>query len=372
MRVALIGYKFMGKAHSAAYRDVIRYFSPPVEPVMQVITGRNEEGVKKAKEQFGWEEYSTSWEEVVKREDIQIVDISTPNSTHHPIALACAREKKHVICEKPLAMNLSQAKEMYSAVEEAGVVHMVCFNYRRVPAVTLAKKLIQEGRLGKIYHFRATYLQDWIVDENFPLVWRLRKETAGSGAHGDLNAHIIDLARYLVGEFSRVIGMMKTFIKRRRLPDKPDAFGEVTVDDATLFLAEFENGAVGTFEATRFATGRKNYNRFEINGSKGSLVFNLERMNELELYLRDDSEHIQGFRKILVTQPIHPYMEGWWPPGHIIGYQHTFVHTILDFLEGIAKGESPQPNFYDGMRCQEVLEAVERSWEKKEWVEIGR
>ena len=378
--VALIGYKFMGKAHSAAYRDVIRYFDSEIEPVMKVIVGRNEEGVKSAQEKFGWEEYSTSWEEVVRREDIEIVDISTPNRTHYPIAIACAKEGKHILCEKPLAMNLQEAKEMYAAVKEAGVVHMVCFNYRRVPAVMLAKKLIKEGKIGEIYHIRATYLQDWIMDPEFPLVWRLRKESAGSGAHGDLNAHLIDLARFLVGEFASVIGLMKTFIKRRPLGEMVSGltaagskeYGEVTVDDATLFLATFKNGAVGTFESTRFAGGRKNYNRFEINGSKGSIVFNLERMNELEVYFRDDPEGIQGFRTIMVTEPSHPYMEGWWPPGHIIGYQHTFVHTVLDFLKGIKDNKSPEPNFYDGMKSQEVLEAVEKSWKKKEWIEIGR
>lgn len=378
INVGLIGYKFMGKAHSAAYRDVVHYFNPKIKPVMKVICGRNEEGVKEAQEQFGWEEYETSWQKVVERDDIRLIDISTPNFTHYQIAIQGAKAGKHLLCEKPLAIDSQQAEEMHQAAEEAGVKHMVCFNYRRVPAVTLAKQLIDKGYLGNIYHFRATYLQDWIVDTSFPLVWRLKREYAGSGAHGDLNAHLIDLARYLVGEIDAVTGMSKTFIKTRPMPEEEGSLaaeggkerGEVTVDDATLFLARFKGGAIGSFEATRFATGRKNYNRFEINGSKGSLVFNLERMNELELYSKEDPTYARGFKTILATEPDHPYVGNWWPPGHIIGYQHSFVHTVYDLLNCIAEDRMPEPNFYDGMRCQQVLNAVSRSAEEGGWVKV--
>lgn len=378
INVGLIGYKFMGKAHSHAYKDVSMFFKPKAAPVMKTICGRDEAGVKKAAGQFGWESYETSWERLVKRKDIDLIDISTPNNTHRDIALAAAGAGKHILCEKPLAMNLAEAREMLQAVEEAGIKHMVCFNYRRAPAIGLAKRLIEEGKIGKIYHYRATYLQSWIVDSQFPLVWRLKKEEAGSGVHGDLNAHLIDLARYLVGEFDQVVGMSETFVKERPEPREEGSLGakagsekgKVTVDDATLFLARFKNGALGSFEATRFATGRKNFQRLEINGSEGSLVFNLERMNELEFFSLSDPDYAQGFRTILATEPSHPYTAHWWPPGHIIGYEHTFVHTVYELMEAIAADKMPSPNFADGVRCQEVMEGVEKSVEEGSWVKI--
>jgi predicted dehydrogenase len=268
---------------------------------------------------------------------------------------------------------------MVKAVEEAGVLHGLYHNYRKVPAVALAKQIISEGKLGKIFHFRGTYLQDWIVDPNFPLVWRLQKELAGSGAHGDLNAHIIDLARFLVGEFDEVVGHMETFIKKRPILAETDdrlggkastELGDVTVDDATIFLARFKEGAIGTFEATRFAPGRKNFNRFEINGSNGSLSFDFERMNELEVMFRDDPANLQGFRNINVTDGPHPYVSNWWPAGHGIGYEHTFIHTVYDAYQAIAKGELPSPNFYDGLKNQAVLEAVEISSNERKWVKV--
>ncbi len=257
--------------------------------------------------------------------------------------------------------------------------HMVAFNYRRVPAIGLAKQLIESGKLGKIYHYRATYLQDWIVDPEFPLVWRLQKDKAGSGPHGDLNAHITDLAHYLVGDIDKVIGMSETFIKKRPLEEGPVGllsaksgreYGEVTVDDATLFLAKFKGGALGSFEATRFATGRRNFERIEINGSKGSLVFNFERMNELEYYSKEDDPNEQGFKTILVTEPTHPYIKAWWPPGHTIGYEHTFIHEVYDLMQAIAGDEMPSPDFKDGVKCQAVLEAVEKSIAEERWVGI--
>jgi len=381
LNVALIGYQFMGKAHSNAYRQVARFFDDlEVEPVMKVICGRNEENVRKAAQKYGWEEYDTSWERVVERKDIDLVDVSVPGNMHAPIAIAAANAGKMVLCEKPLANTLAEARQMYEAVQKNKVPNALCHNYRFAPAVQLAKQLIDEGRIGKIYHFRGTYLQDWIVDPNFPLVWRLQKEVAGSGAHGDLNAHLIDMARFLVGEIAEVSGMMETFIKQRpKLAASDDRLGgvassemgEVTVDDAALFLVRFENGAIGSIEATRFALGRKNYNRFEINGSKGSLVFNLERMNELEVYLQDDPPHIRGFRVVQASDSVHPFMTAYWPVGHIIGYEHTFMNLIYTMLKAFDKGEEFKPNFEDGVRNQAVLEAVDVSSQQRRWVSIS-
>jgi len=379
--VALIGYKFMGKAHSNAFARVAFFFDDvKAKPVMKVICGRDETGVKAAAERFGWQEFSTDWREVIKRDDIDIVDICTPNFTHKEMAIAAAEAGKHIICEKPLANTLQDAREMLDAVKRAGVKHTVMFNYRRCPAVMLAKRLISEDKIGQIYHFRGVYLQDWIVDPTFPLVWRLDKKLAGSGALGDIGAHVIDLARFLVGEIVEVVGLSETFIKKRPLAVATDGglgasggsqMGEVTVDDATVFLARFENGAIGTFEATRFAPGRKNYNSFEINGSKGSLAFNFEDMNRLKFYSREDEPHAQGFRDILVTEPdVHDYISAWWPPGHIIGYEHPFVHQVYDFLNAIVDDAKPWPNFEDGVKCQQVLEAVIKSCEEKRWVRV--
>lgn len=377
--VGLVGYKFMGKAHSNAYRQVASFF-PDVKltPEMVALCGRDEAGVKAAAAQMGWQGYETDWRTLVARADIGLVDVSTPGDSHAAIAIEAAKNGKHIFCEKPLANTLAEARQMLDAVTRAGVVGMVNFNYRRVPAVQLAKQLIESGRLGKIYHWRAVYLQDWIMDPNFPLVWRLNKDTAGSGALGDLGAHIIDLARMLVGEISEVSGLTETFIKQRPVLAASDAslgatggseMGEVTVDDAALFLARFQNGAVGSFEATRFANGRANYNSFEVNGSKGSIVFNLERMNELNVLLNDDQSDVQGFRNVLVTNGNHPYMSAWWPAGHIIGWEHTFTHGVYDLLNGIAENKSPAATFEDGLRCQAVLDAVEQSAGSKQWVE---
>lgn len=376
INVALIGYKFMGKAHSNAYRQVTAAFDVPLKPAMTVLCGRDEAAVSAAAQQLGWQEYATDWRAVVVRDDIGLVDISTPGDSHFEIAMAAAEAGKHLWCEKPLANTLDEARQMQAAVERAGVIGMVNFNYRRVPAIQLAKQLIDQGRLGTIHHWRAVYLQDWIVDPDFPLVWRLRKEQAGSGALGDIGAHITDLARFLIGEISEVNGLLSTFIKERPLPGAmsglsatgSDQHGQVTVDDAALFLARFENGAVGSFEATRFATGRKNFNSFEINGSRGSIVFNLERLNELQFYSQDDPPEVQGFRTVLVTEGAHTYMNAWWPPGHIIGWEHTFTHSLLDLLSGIARNETPLPSFADGVRCQAVLDAVERAAQSGSWV----
>jgi predicted dehydrogenase len=364
LNIALIGYGFMGRAHSNAWRQVRSFFDVPYEPVLKVICGRDEARVTKAADRFGWEKHSTSWEDVVARKDIDLVDICSPGDTHLPIAVAAAHEGKFIFCEKPLANTVADAEEMLAAVRANSCLHMICHNYRRAPAVALARELIGRGRIGNIYHYRGTYLQDWLVDPDFPRVWRLEKARAGSGALGDLLSHSIDLARYLVGEITEVSGLLKTFIPERPLPESR-TMAPVEVDDAALSLVKFENRAVGTIEATRFAAGRKNYNRFEINGSRGSIVFNLERMNELELYVDEGLE--SGFRTIQVTGKGYPYMEGWWPRGHIIGYEHTFTHTVLDLLKAVAEGRLPTPNFEDGVRNQLVLEAVARSAESRSW-----
>jgi predicted dehydrogenase len=365
--IALIGYGFMGRAHSNAWRQARTFFDLPFEPVLKVICGRNETELIKAADKFGWQEHSTSWQEIVAREDIDIIDICTPGDLHLPIALAAARAKKIVFCEKPLANSVAEAKEMLEAVRANNCVHMLCHNYRRAPAVALAKELIDAGRIGEIYHYRGTYLQDWLVDPGFPRVWRLERARAGSGALGDLLSHSVDLARYLVGEITAVSGLLKTFITERPLPDS-QVMAQVEVDDAALTLVKFASGAVGSIEATRFANGRKNYNRFEINGSRGSIVFNLERMNELELYVEEGPG--SGFRTIQVTGEGYPYMKGWWPRGHIIGYEHTFTHTVLDLLKAVADGRMPTPNFEDGVRNQLVLDAVERAAETRTWENV--
>ena len=312
--VALIGYAFMGRAHSNAYRQVGPFFKPRLRPRMKVLCGRTRSNVEKAARELGWEEVATDWRAVVERPDIDIIDIATPGDSHAEIAIAAARAGKAVFCEKPLANSVRDAERMLKAADTAGVAHMVCHNYRRAPAVMLARQLITEGQLGEIRHYRGTYLQDWITDPKFPLVWRLDRKQAGSGALGDIAAHSIDLARFLVGEIAEVAGHLETFIRKRPLPGTPGRRGQVTVDDAATALVRFANGAMGTIEATRLAPGRKNYNRFEINGSRGSLAFDLERMNELELYLESDRPAVRGFRRVLVTEPKHPYMKAWWPP----------------------------------------------------------
>ena len=371
INVALIGYAFMGRAHSNAYRQVGPIFEPRLRPRMKVLCGRNQGAVQQAADRLGWEEVATDWREVVARKDIDLVDVSTPGDSHAEIAIAAAKAGKAVLCEKPLANTVKDAQAMLKAVEKAGVIHMLCHNYRRIPAVMLARQLIQDGKLGRIFHYRGTYLQDRIVDPKFPLVWRLRKETAGSGALGDLASHSIDLARFLVGEITEVTGALETFIKTRPLPGKPKSRGRVTVDDASAAVVRFANGALGTIEATRMAPGRKNFNRFEINGSKGSLAFDLERLNELQVYYLSDPPSQQGFRTILATEPAHhPYVKPWWPPGHALGYEHTFVHTIYDLLEAIADGKQTWPNFRDGVENQRVLEAMEKASRTRRWASV--
>ncbi|HTG68811.1 MAG TPA: Gfo/Idh/MocA family oxidoreductase [Candidatus Udaeobacter sp.] len=381
VRVGMVGYKFMGKAHSNAYRALPMFFPDSVKPEMKAICGRDPEGLEQARVQFGWESSETDWKELVKRDDIDLIDINAPSDAHKAIALAAAAAGKHLFCEKPLALTLEDSREMLEAAEKAGVKHMVGFNYRFAPAIQLAKKLVSDGRIGEIHHFRAVFLQDWIIDPNFPLVWRLQKEIAGSGSHGDLGAHLIDMARFLVGEFNEVIGMSETFVKERPIASAMTGLsakgsedgprGEVTVDDATLFMTRFANGALGSFEATRFAAGHRCTNAFEINGSKGSIKFDFERMNELQVYFTDDAEDVQGFRRVLATDPAHAYMDAWWPAGHTIGYEHTFTHEVHELMQAFAEDRQPVPNFVDGVKCQEVLEAVDRSIAERRWVAIS-
>jgi predicted dehydrogenase len=379
VNVGLIGYQFMGKAHSNAYRQVGHFFDLPVEVRMHTICGRNEAAVSAAAATFGWDRYETDWHKVVENPEIDVIDISTPGNLHCEIALAATKAGKAVFCEKPIGNTLDEAKQMLDAVKSAGVAHAVFHNYRKAPAVGLAKQLIEQGRLGTIYHMRATYLQDWIADPNFLLVWRLQKEIAGSGAHGDINAHIIDLGRYLVGEFDEVCGTLHTFIKERPIAGEIDAnlgakstgkMGQVTVDDAAMFLAKFKNGALGTFEASRFAVGRKNYNRFEINGSGGSVVFNLERMNELEFFDNSVSDQTHGFTVIQATEGSHPYAGHYWPVAHIIGYGETFINLLADAFTNMAAGKPISPDLEDGYQNQRVLDAVERSHASRGWIKL--
>jgi len=380
LNVGMIGYNFMGKAHSNAWRQAPRFFDLPAEVVLHTICGRSPKSVEAAAKQLGWQHASTDWKAVVNDPNIDIVDICTPNDSHMEIALAAAVAGKAILCEKPLGLDVPQAEKMVDAVKKAKVVNMVCHNYRRIPAIALAKRMIERGDLGdRIYHFRARYAQDWIADPNFPLVWRLQSKIAGSGTHGDVNAHIIDLGRYLVGEVKEVNGLMETFVKERPVLAEARAglgakagkkLGKVTVDDAVSWIGRFKNGAIANLEATRFAHGRRNHITLEINGSKGSLTFDFEDMNRLKFYSTEDAADKQGFRDILVTEGVHPYTANWWPPGHIIGYEHTFVNTFADFVEAVVKGKSVQPTFADGLANEKVLAAISRSAKSRQWEKV--
>jgi predicted dehydrogenase len=376
----MVGYAFMGAAHSQAWRTVNRFFDLPVRARMAAICGRDPGSVEAAAGRLGWDSHTTDWRELVARDDIDVVDICTPGDSHAEIAIAALAAGKHVLCEKPLANTVDEARAMVAAAATAGaagVRSMRGFNYRRVPAVTLMHDYVASGRLGVIRHVRAAYLQDWIVDPQFPLVWRLQKDRAGSGALGDIGAHIIDLTQYVTGQLiTGVSGIAETFVTERPLPVSSSglaatangggggdglAYGPVTVDDAALFVARLYGGAVATYEATRFATGRKNGMRVELNGSKGSVAFDLERLNELEYYDATRPGPEQGFARILVTEAEHPYMSAWWPPGHVIGYEHSFTHEVRDFLAAVATGQNPEPSFADALQVQLVLDAVDRS-----------
>lgn len=372
--VGMLGYAFMGKAHTNALKKIPYMMYPPAAiPKLAAICGRDEDAVREAAKRYGYAGYYTDWREMLQDDNIQVFDNGGPNNIHAEPTIAAAQAGKHVFCEKPLARTAEEAKTMLDAVEQAGVKHMVAFNYRFVPAIVQAKKLIDSGALGRIFHYRAIYLQEWIIDPDFPKIWRLDKSVAGSGALGDLGAHVIDLARFLVGEPTQVMGMTKTFIDERPLTDGSGT-GKVDVDDAFISLVEFDNGAIGTIEASRFCRGRRNHQVIEINGERGSIHFNLERMNELNVFWQDDEpKSTQGFHNVLVTEPHHPYWENWWPQGHIIGWEHTFVHEFDHFFRAIVNDTDVDPmgaTFVDGYRNAVICDAIVDSAQSKRAVSI--
>ena len=387
--IAIVGHSFMGEVHSQAWRTAPHVFDLPLEPTMTALAGRDADRAAAAAARLGWSSSTDDWRTLLERDDVDVIDICTPGDTHVDIAIAALEAGKHVLCEKPLANTVEQAERMTEVARTAdaqGVRTMVGFNYRRVPAVAFARELVAAGRLGEIRHVRATYLQDFITDPDFPLVWRLVAERAGSGALGDIGAHIVDLTQFVTGDhLAGVSATTETFIKQRPLPGGDESMragasggggnrpmGEVTVDDAAVFFGRFTSGALGSFEATRFATGRKNALIFELNGSRGSLRFDFEAMNELWFYDNDLDDTEAGFRRILVTEAEHPYCAAWWPPGHGLGYEHTFVHEIRDFVTAIGEKTAPSPSFEDGLQVQRVLDAVTRSAaEESRWTSVA-
>ncbi|MFB2585133.1 Gfo/Idh/MocA family protein [Herbiconiux liukaitaii] len=385
LRVAMIGYGFMGAAHSVGWRQAPAVFELPDDVEMAVVVGRNAGAVAEAAAQWGWAESATDWREVIARDDIDIVDIVTPGDSHAEIAIAALEAGKHVLCEKPLANTVDEAERMTRAAEAAaakGVRATVGFTYRRVPAVTLLRDLIAEGRIGRVQQVRAAYRQDWLVDPSIPLAWRLQKEHAGSGALGDIGAHIIDMTQFVTGEvIESVSGVTDTIVAERPLQGSgsglsgtaAEGFGAVTVDDVALFTGRLSGGALASFEATRFATGRKNALTLEVSGDRGALAFDLEDLNSLRYFDRTADGSVQGFTQILVTEPVHPYVAAWWPAGHLLGYEHGFVHQAKDFVEGIVGGIDVRPTFAEGLGVQQVLDAVEESSENdSRWVRAVR
>ncbi|MFJ8822854.1 Gfo/Idh/MocA family protein [Streptomyces sp. NPDC102467] len=372
--VGMVGYAFMGAAHSQGWRTVGRVFDLPLEPRLAAVCGRDGSAVRAAADRLGWAAAETDWRALIERDDVDLVDICTPGDSHAEIAIAALEAGKHVLCEKPLANSVEEAEAMTEVAQLAaarGQVAMTGFNYRRVPAIALARRMVEEGRIGTLRHVRVSYLQDWLVDPSFPLTWRLQKPYAGSGALGDLGAHAVDLAQYVAGErVAGVSALTETFVRERPVLQGASAglsatggggLGQVTVDDAALFTGRFASGALASFEATRFATGRKNALKVELNGERGSLYFELERLNELYFHDQTEPGVSAGFRRILVTEPEHPYLEAWWPPGHGLGYEHTFAHQARDLVHAIAEGTAPAPSFADGLQVQRVLAAVEES-----------
>jgi predicted dehydrogenase len=381
--VGLIGYAFMGAAHSQAWRTAPHFFELPMRPALTVLAGRDAVRVADAAERLGWAGIETDWRRVLERDDVDLVDVCTPGDSHAEIAIAALEAGKHVLCEKPLANTVAEAEAMADAAARAaarGVRSMVGFTYRRVPAIGLARELVAQGRLGDIRHVRAQYLQDWIADPAAPMSWRLEKDRAGSGALGDIGAHIVDLTQHITGQrLTGVSALLETFVKQRPLPASEGSLagvagqgtGTVTVDDAAVFLGRFDGGALATFEATRFALGRKNAIRIEVNGARGSVAFDFEDMNVLHFFDGDEPAETAGFRRIVVTEPGHPYVGAWWPAGHGLGYEHAFTHQVVDLVTAIAKGEAPTPSFADGLQVQRVLDAVERSAAARSvWTEI--
>jgi predicted dehydrogenase len=382
--VAMIGHSFMGAAHSHAWRTAPRFFDLPRDVAMALVCGRAADRALSAARRLGWAEGASDWRRVIERDDIDLVDICTPGHTHAEIAIAALEAGKHVLCEKPLANSVAEAEAMTAAAEAAaadGIRAMVGFTYRRTPAIALARRLVEQGRIGDVRHVRAQYLQDWIADPEAPLSWRLEKDKAGSGALGDIGAHVIDLVQHVVGDqIVEVSALLETFVQERPLAiahaglsgEASSQRGSVTVDDAAVFLARLGRGGVGVFEATRFATGRKNSIRIEVNGSRGSLAYDFENMNVLEYYDATEPADVAGFRRILATEPTHPYVGAWWPPGHVLGYEHGFTHQVVDLVRAIADGVDPTPTFADGLQIQQVLAAVETSSDNRTWQEISR
>jgi predicted dehydrogenase len=381
LNIGMIGYGFMGRAHSNAYRQVSQFFPRKHRPVLKACCARNEAKIKAFAENWGYESYETDWKKLIARDDIDVVDIGSPNNTHREIVLAAAKAGKMILCEKPLAMNVAEGEEMCAAVEKAGVPNMVWFNYRRVPAISLAKQLVDEGRIGRPFHYRATYLQDWTIAEDVPqggaALWRLDADVAGSGVTGDLLAHSIDTAEWLNGPIKRVTAATETFVKER-VHQETGKKQPVKIDDACMFLAQFANGSIGTFESTRYARGRKNYNTFELNGAAGSVFFDLEDPQYLQYFKYSDpatgakiESHLTGWQKIHVTNGEHPYMKNWWVPGCTIGYEHTFINALADFLESLETGKPVQPDFRSALHTQKVCDGVLASAKSGQWVEIG-
>jgi predicted dehydrogenase len=361
LRVGMVGHAFMGRAHSQAWRVVNRFFDLPLVAEMTAVCGHDEERTAAAAQKLGWQSYETDWHALIERDEIDVIDICTPGDSHAQIAIAALRAGKHVLCEKPLANTVDEARAMTSAAVGSDVRSMCGYSYRRVPAVALMARMVADGKVGQIRHVRAVYLQDWLVDPEAPLTWRMQAERAGLGAMGDIASHIVDMVQYLTAQrITGVSGLTETFIRERPLLDGTGS-GPVTVDDAGLFVARLSGGAVATFEATRLATGRKNALRVEINGSAGSLSFDLERLNELEYYDLSRPSAEQGFARILATEPDHPYAGAWWPPGHLLGYEHAFTNQARDFIDAIATGTDPKPSFADALGVQLVLDAVVRS-----------
>ncbi|MBN2004351.1 MAG: Gfo/Idh/MocA family oxidoreductase [Anaerolineae bacterium] len=373
--VGMLGYAFMGKAHSNAMKKLTYMMYPPVAlPVLAAVCGRNAEAVTEAAKRYGYAKAYTDWQAMIADPAVQLFDNGGPNDAHAAPSIAAAQAGKHVLCEKPLGRNPEESRAMLDAAEKAGVKHMVAFNYRFVPAIRQAYELIHSGALGRIYHFRAVYLQEWIMPQyNTPMIWRLQKEIAGSGALGDLGTHIIDLARFLVGEIAGVAAMKQTFIKERPWGD--GSMGVVDVDDAFAATVQFDNGALGTLEATRFAAGRKNHQVIEINGEKGTLVFNLERLNELDVFWVDaEPKETRGFTNVLISEPYHPFWANWWPQGHMIGWEHTFVHEIHHLLDCIVNDKDVAPygaTFRDGYRADCVCAAILESAETKRHIDVS-
>lgn len=376
LNIGMIGYGFMGRAHSNAYRRVNNFFNLEYRPVLKAVCARDEGKAKAFAEQWGYESVETDWRKLLARQDIDAVDICTPNNLHKEIALAAAQAGKIILCEKPLSMNAAEGEEMCRAVEQAKVPNIVWYNYRRVPAVTLAKRLIDEGRLGRIFHYRAVFLQDWTISADLPQggagLWRLDASAAGSGVTGDLLAHCIDTALWLNGGIETVTAMTETFVKERKhtLTGKVE---KVAIDDACAFLARFSNGSLATFESTRYARGHKALYTFEINGEKASIAWDLHDLHRLSYFDHGDESKLRAWRSIHVTDHggEHPYMDKWWVPGLQIGYEHSFVHQVADFLEGLAKGQPVGPTFRDALETQKVCDAVLASAQSGSWVEVG-